>query len=113
MAKTRKRVPIKKRAVRKKPVTRKKAPAKRKKKSAVGRNRHALVVTVSGDRPIHDVAKELKAKGFEVGQVLDSIGSVTGFAHPKTMKRLQGIRGVADVSKDHAVDIGPPGAPVS
>jgi hypothetical protein len=72
-----------------------------------------MVVTVSGERPIHEIASELKAKGFEVGQVLDSIGSVTGYAHSHTKKRLSGIRGVADVSEDHPVDIGPPDSSVS
>jgi len=38
---------------------------------------------------------------------------VTGSAHPDTSKRLKRIPGVADVSPDHPVDIGPPGAPVS
>ena len=71
------------------------------------------MVTCSGNRPIHEVAKDLKAAGFEVGQVLDSIGSVTGFAHAKVAKQLKTIRGVANVRKDQPVDIGPPGAPVS
>ena len=72
-----------------------------------------MVVTVSGDRPIHEVTKDLKAAGFDVDQVLEFAGSVTGSAPPETVSRLRAIRGVADVSKDHSVDIGPPGAPVS
>jgi len=77
------------------------------------KKKQRLVVTISGDRPIHEVAKDLKAAGLEVDQVLESIGSVTGSAHPDTSKRLKRIPGVADVSPDHPVDIGPPGAPVS
>jgi hypothetical protein len=80
---------------------------KRKKK------KKPMVITVSGDRPIHEVARDLKAAGFEVGDVLKFTGTVTGSADPKTAKKLRGIRGVADVSEDHPVDIGPPDAPVS
>jgi hypothetical protein len=101
-----KRTSRKKKTVRAKKATPKRTVARR-------RPRQAMVVTISGERPIHEVANDLKAKGFEVGQVLDSIGSVTGYAHPRTKKQLKGIRGVADVSEDQPVDIGPPGAPVS
>jgi hypothetical protein len=79
---------------------------KRKKKKS-------MIVTISGDRSIHEVARDLKKAGFTVGQVLEFTGTVTGSAHSKDVKRLRGIRGVADVSEDHPVDIGPPGAPVS
>jgi hypothetical protein len=72
-----------------------------------------LVITLSGDRPIHEVAADLRAAGLEVDHVLEAIGSVTGSSHPKNVKRLRRIRGVADVSPDHPVDIGPPGAPIS
>ena len=73
----------------------------------------ALVVTLTGDRPMHEVAGKLKAAGLTVDQVLTSTGIVTGSAHPDAAKRLRKVRGVADVSPDHPVDIGPPGAPIS
>ncbi len=69
-----------------------------------------LVITVSGDRAIHDVADDLRAAGLRVDQVLEAIGTVTGSADPKHVERLRKIKGVADVSPDHSVDIGPPGA---
>ena len=69
-----------------------------------------LVVTVAPGRPIHEVTHDLKAAGFEVNEVLDTIGVVTGSAHPDQMPKLKSVRGVADVSPDHEVDIGPPGA---
>jgi hypothetical protein len=69
-----------------------------------------LVVTVSADRGIHEVARDLKATGFKVNQVLDAIGVVTGSAHSKSVAKLRKVRGVMDVSADHPVDIGPPGA---
>lgn len=77
------------------------------------KEKQRVVVTISGDRPIHDVTRDLKAAGLEVDQVLESIGSVTGSAPPDASKRLKRIPGVADVSADHPIDIGPPGAPVS
>ena len=72
-----------------------------------------VVVTVAGNRHIHDVARDLKALGLKAAQVLDSIGVVTGSASPKSLAKLKKVRGVQDVSLDHKVDIGPPGAPVS
>jgi hypothetical protein len=72
-----------------------------------------LVITLSGKRPIREVAADLKAAGLEVDRVLEAIGSVTGSSHPKNIKRLRRVSGVADVSLDHPVDIGPPGAPIS
>ena len=75
--------------------------------------RQNLVVTISGERPIHQVANDLRAAGLEVDQVLESVGSVTGSAHSGTVERLRSVPGVADVSPDHQIDIGPPGAAIS
>jgi hypothetical protein len=72
-----------------------------------------LVITVSGDRPIQDVANDLRVAGLDVDQVLEFTGTVTGSAPPQTAERLRGVPGVADVSPDNPVDIGPPGAPIS
>ena len=77
------------------------------------KQKQGLVVTVSSDHPIHDVARKLKAAGFQVDQVMDAIGVVTGSAAPTSLAKLRKVSGVTDVSADHAVDIGPPGAPVS
>jgi len=77
------------------------------------KKKEPLVITVSGDRPIHEVAADLKKAGFDVEQVLDAIGSITGSADPGTVESLRQVPGVADVSADYPVDIGPPGAPVS
>jgi len=73
----------------------------------------ALVVTPSGDRAIGDVVHDLKAAGFQVGQVMETIGIVTGSAPSANLAKLRKVRGVKDVSPDHPVDIGPPGAPIS
>jgi hypothetical protein len=76
--------------------------------------KHGMVVIASGDRPVEEVAGDLKKAGFEVDQVLSALGQVTGHAAPKLKQRLRAIHGVADVSDTHEdFNIGPPGAPVS
>ena len=72
-----------------------------------------LIVTLTGDRSIDEVTDDLKAAGLTVDQVLTSTGIVTGSAPPEAADRLRKVRGVADVSPDHPVDIGPPGASIS
>lgn len=74
-------------------------------------NKQDWVVTTSGDRPVKEVAKDLERSGFAVDQVLDEIGIITGAASEDVVKKARAIRGVADVSRDEAIDIGPPGAP--
>jgi hypothetical protein len=73
----------------------------------------AFVVTVSGKRGIHEVARDLKATGFKVDQVMDAIGVVTGSAQSASLAKLRKVEGVQDISSDHPVDIGPPGSSVS
>jgi hypothetical protein len=75
--------------------------------------KQSLIVTVSKDRNIKAIARDLKAAGLEVEGVLDAIGIVTGRAGVKSITRLRKVRGVVDVSPDYKVDIGPPGAPIS
>jgi hypothetical protein len=85
-------------------------PGKKKKAAA----KQAMVVIASGDRPIHEVTADLRAAGFEVGDVLHAIGQVTGRAPASLKTKLKKIPGVAEVTATHAdFDIGPPGAPVS
>ena len=67
------------------------------------------IVTTSG-RPIRDVTRELEAAGFTVKQVLEEIGAVVGAADESAVEKLRSVRGVADVSKDQQVDVGPPGS---
>ena len=75
--------------------------------------RRAVVVTLSGGRNVHEVARDLKAAGLEIDSILAEIGVVTGSAGAGQLRALREVRGVADVSPDHPVDIGPPGNPVS
>jgi hypothetical protein len=69
------------------------------------------IVTLSGDRTIHDVKKDLEKAGFAVGNVLEEIGSISGAGGDDIATKIRGIPGVADVSPDATVDIGPPGSP--
>jgi hypothetical protein len=75
--------------------------------------KQSLIVTVSKDRNVNDIVPGLKAAGLEVEGVLDAIGVITGRASAKSIAALRKVRGVADVSFDHKVDIGPPDAPIS
>jgi hypothetical protein len=72
--------------------------------------KESLVVTTSGKRSVHEVARDLKDAGFEVDQVLDSINVVTGKGDAG---KLRSVQDVVDVSGDNPVDIGPPGSSVS
>lgn len=72
----------------------------------------AVIVTLSGERKVRDVARDLRAAGLQVDQVLEETGIVTGTADLGTHARLREIQGVADVSADHPVDIGPPDSEV-
>jgi hypothetical protein len=66
------------------------------------------VITMSGDRPISDVAVDVAAAGFAIDQVLEVIGIITGSATDGVAEAVRAVPGVADVSRDLPVDIGPP-----
>lgn len=71
------------------------------------------IVTTSGDRPLYEVAKDLREAGFTVDNVLDEIGCIAGSASQDVVRRVRAIPGVADVSPDTPIDIGPPDSPVT
>lgn len=66
------------------------------------------IVTTSSDRPIRDVARDLRNAGFEVGHVLEEVGSITGAGTDDAVKKVRTVKGVVDVSPDAPIDIGPP-----
>lgn len=66
------------------------------------------IITTSSDRPIKDIASDLKKAGFSVGHVLEEVGSITGAAAEDTVTTLRAIPGVVDVSPDRPIEIGPP-----
>lgn len=66
------------------------------------------VVTSSGERPLHDIASDLKAKGVTIEAVLDEIGCITIQGGKGTEGTARKVKGVADVSPNAPIDIGPP-----
>ena len=70
------------------------------------------IVTTSPEK-VSDVKKRLAEAGFSVDQVLHEIGSITGTASDDVIKKVRSVDGVADVSPDHPIDIGPPDSPVT
>ncbi|MEJ7736680.1 MAG: hypothetical protein WKF97_04565 [Chitinophagaceae bacterium] len=71
------------------------------------------IITTSGDSSVSDVEKSLTATGFNVEQVLDQIGCITGSATDDVAERLRTIPGIADVSPDTSIDIGRPDDPIT
>jgi hypothetical protein len=69
------------------------------------------VVTMSGDRPINDVASDIAAAGFAVDQILGAIGIITGSATDTVAEAVRAIPGVDDVSLDQPPDTVPPDSP--
>jgi len=71
------------------------------------------IVTTSAERPVRAVAKDLSKAGFKVDQILEEIGSITGSCDASQIGKLRAIPGVADVSLDTPIDIGPPDSPTT
>lgn len=66
------------------------------------------VVTTSGDRPLEDVAKELKQSGFKVGQVLHETGLIAAEGGDDDAEKARKVKGVTDVSANVGASVGPP-----
>ena len=66
------------------------------------------VVTTSGDRPLEEVANDLRKSGFKVGEVLHEIGLITGEGGDDVAEKLRKVKGVTDVSANVGADVGPP-----
>jgi hypothetical protein len=71
------------------------------------------IITTSPDHSIEKIKKELVKAGFSVENVFDQIGSLSGTASDEVIEKLKSVDGVADVSPDHPINIGPPDAPVT
>lgn len=69
------------------------------------------VVTLSGDRPLADLRADLAGAGFTVEHELTEVGVVTGRAAGEAAAKVRAIPGIADMSPDTPIDIGPPGSP--
>ena len=70
-------------------------------------------VTISNERPEALVMKELRAASVQTSHVLGEIGVITGHAPAHAVAAMRREEGVADVSPELAVDIGPPDGGVS
>ena len=67
------------------------------------------IITATGERPVAEVVSDLRKAGLVVGSVLAEIGVVTGQCSPAQATSMRKVAGVADVSSDAPLDIGPPG----
>ena len=70
------------------------------------------IVTTTDKGSLEDVKKKLTKSGFTVDKVLDEIGIITGTTKDDDVERFRSVDGVADISPDEDVDIGPPDAPI-
>jgi hypothetical protein len=74
------------------------------------RKKPTWIITASGERPIHAIAKDLEAAGLESARVQQAIGVITGSASETVAAKLRKVAGVVDVERDPAADAGPPAA---
>ena len=67
------------------------------------------IITSSGERPVADLVADLRQAGLVVSSLLAEIGVITGQCTPAQAAGLRKVVGVADVTADAPIDIGPPG----
>jgi hypothetical protein len=58
------------------------------------------VITVSGERSITEVKKDITETGFDIAEVFSEIGSITGSASDTVAKKIRKITGVSDLSEE-------------
>jgi hypothetical protein len=68
------------------------------------------IVTLADGSALADARRRLADAGFDVDQVLNEIGVVTGRCDDKVAAKLRKIEAVEDVSPEGEVGIGPPDA---
>jgi len=69
------------------------------------------IITLSGERAISAVKKDITALGFDVAEVFKEIGSITGTATDSAAKKIRSIVGITDLSEDPGeFNIGDPGS---
>ncbi len=72
------------------------------------------LITLSGDRSMSAVKKDITALGFDVTQVFKEIGSITGSGGDAVAKKIRSISGISDVSEEPGeFNIGNPDSPVT
>lgn len=65
------------------------------------------LVTTRGDRPLEEVAAELRRLGFGDLELLEAIGCLTGSASKAAAAAARRLPGIVDVAPDHPVDLDP------
>ena len=68
-------------------------------------------VTLSGSRPMAEVARDLEQRGLVVEQRLEPANIVTGHAPPDALDALRHVSGVSAVERDLVFQIPRPGQP--
>jgi hypothetical protein len=68
------------------------------------------IITTSSERPIDEISKDLQRAGLVVRETLSEIGCIVGSASEEAVAKLRKVPGVANVSQDSSVDVGPPGS---
>lgn len=71
-------------------------------------NEKRWIVTLVEGAALPDVRRRLADAGFDVDQVLDEIGVVTGRGDDDVAAKLRGIEAVEDVSPEGEIGISPP-----
>jgi len=72
------------------------------------------VITLSGERSVNDVKKDIVALGFDVGEVLEEIGCISGSATESVAKKINDISGINDLSEEPGeFSIGHPDSPLT
>lgn len=69
------------------------------------------IVTLSDTSRLAQVKEGLRGCGFKIADVMDEIGVITGTADEQAAEKARRIAGVADVSPETQIDVGPPGSP--
>jgi hypothetical protein len=73
-----------------------------------------VVISVADDQvdDISAVVDALRAAGLRVGEVLDSVGMVTGTVDGEALASLSAVPGVVDVERSRVYQVPPPDSPV-
>jgi len=65
------------------------------------------VVTLSNEKSVRELSRKLTETGFDVDQVLDQIGCITGSGSDEVAQKIRKISGVADVSPESTIQLPP------
>jgi hypothetical protein len=69
------------------------------------------IVTLEPGGSLAAIRSRLEGAGLNIEQVLEEIGVVVGSGDDHAASAVRKLDGVADVSPEREIDIGPPGSP--